>query len=179
MKTITKLKLTFFFACFITFNFSAIAGNTIRMITRCAGWVSHSIVVTNTKQFTVDWGDGSSIESFTGTGNSQSLTHNYLNSGRYEVTFSGTSTDCSFLVFNADRADTLDLSSCPSIQKIIQNPALGTLRSLNTNNCTHLEEIHVSGNLLTVLDLKDNIALKQLICQDNQLTHINLVSNEI
>jgi predicted secreted protein len=41
-----------------------------------------------------------------------------------------------------------------------------------------LEQIFVSRNKLTVLDLRDNIALKDLSCKENQITRIDLAAIE-
>ena len=174
MKTTVKFKFLIFLVCFIAYSFHAVANDTIRMITRCAGITANGIVATAGKQFTVNFGDGSAIQTFTGTGNSQSLSHLFpYNPGRYEITISA-SEGCFFPVFHSDRADTMDLSKCSSIINYYTSGS--TLRSLNTNNCTNLEYISVSINRLTVLDLRDNIALKNLYCSENQLTRIDLVA---
>jgi len=158
----------------LAYSYNLVAGDTIRYIKRGIQDNS-SILATPGKQFTVNRGDGTPIEVFTGADEYQTLYYKYSKVGRYEITISG-SEDCFFKGFDADRADTMDLSKCSSI--INYYTSGGTLRNLNTSNCTHLEYISVGGNRLTVLDLRDNIALKQLICRENQLTQIDLAAIE-
>ena len=145
---------------------------------------SHTIIATFGKQFAVDWGDGSQIETFTGIEPLQALKHTYsLNPGRYKVTISGAE-DCFFTAFWAGRSDTLDLSSCSSIKKVTKGGTVaGSLRSINARNCVNLEELELGrvsddGNL-SVLDLRDNVALRDLSCPGNQITHIDLVSTNM
>jgi subtilisin family serine protease len=138
------------------------------------------LVATLGKQFIVDWGDGTPLEVFTGTGMPEYLDHRFSQPDRYRVTTSG-SENCYFTKYSFCGADTLDFSSCPSIIRIDDGRQIyggGPVRSLNTRNCSNLEFILVPGNQLTVLDLRDNIALISLKCQDNQLTHIDLVTVE-
>ena len=178
----TQMKFIFFiqFICFFTGNLFAISGDTI-VIGAITPWQDHHILATPNKQFSVDWGDGSPIQIFTGEEMKYvRLRYDYSNSWKHKIIISGFE-DCFFTGFDTDRADTLDFSRCPSIKTIYcTSPAL---RSLNTQNCINLEEIlvfRVSDNgLLTVLDLRDNIALKDLLCWGNQLTHIELGVKEL
>ncbi|MCL2289356.1 MAG: T9SS type A sorting domain-containing protein [Bacteroidetes bacterium] len=173
------IKITLLLICFFTCNLDAVAGDTIRFCTRVAGWESHGITATLNKQFTVDWGDGSPMDTFTGTGVAQSLFHAYpFNPGRYKVTIAG-SEDCFFTYFRSTGADTLDLSSCPSIINLVAATiAFGGVQSLNASNCKKLEVISAGNGRLSVLDLTDCIVLKDLFCQENNLTHIDLASIE-
>ncbi|MCL2301814.1 MAG: T9SS type A sorting domain-containing protein [Lentimicrobiaceae bacterium] len=171
------MKIVFLVICFFAYNLNVVANDTIRIITRLAGGHSYSITATPGKQFTIDWGDGSAIETFTGTGDSQFPFHYYYNPGRYEVTISG-SEGCLFTVFGCSRADTLDLSSCPSIIHLYCSSVFKTLRSLNVSNCKKLEVISADDNRLSILDLSDCIALKDLSCENGNLTRINLVATE-
>jgi len=179
MKNTAKLKFVLLLICFFAYNLNAVAGDTIRIITRLAGGTSHGITATLNKQFTIDWGDGSEIETFTGTGIPQSLKHLYpYTPGRYEVTIAG-SEDCLFTYFSCDRTDTLDLSSCSSIVYLFCNSVFTNLKSLNVNNCKELERISAINNSLSILELSDCIVFKNLSCQENNLTRIDLAAVEV
>ena len=172
MKTGTK--------CFIltislfAYGLSTHANDTIKMITKCVGGISHDIVIPPGKQLTVNWGDGSPLAIYTGTESGLLFLYHYYEHGRYEVTITANSEDCLFTRFGADRADTLDMSSCPSIEYI--DFISWSARSLNVRNCINLKQLYISHNNLTVLDLRDNIALEDLVCNDNRLSRIDLAA---
>jgi len=149
--------------------------DTIRLVKSCNGLEVEWLVATSGEPFTVNYGDGT-IKKFIGTGDIQSLNHEFP-MGTFKVTITGDSENCKFTLLHVDRADTIDLSKCPSIKKITSSSIFGLLRYINTRNCTNLEEIRV-GNIsdngnLTFLDLRDNIALKQLVCDGNKITQID------
>jgi len=177
MKTKLKFILLVVFVFSFVFFYNGLANDTIRFSTSYPGVKTQGIIATPNKLFTVNWGDNSALDTYIGTGEGQDLEHKF-NTGHYKVTVSG-SEDCFFSLFASSALDTLDLSSCPSIVSYTHSTILSTLLSLNTRNCGKLESISVSGNKLSVLDLRDNIALKQLTCWENQLTRIDLVSIEI
>jgi hypothetical protein len=171
MKSQISLKISVLLISFFVNYYYVIANDTIIMIKSCAGWELDKIIASLGEPFTVNYGDGT-IKKFIGTGEYQSLAHEYP-MGTFRITIKGDTEDCKFTVFYPDRVDSLDLSKCPSIKRIGSNSVCGLLRSINTSNCTNLEVIFVGINKLSVLDLRDNIALKCLFCYENQLTHID------
>ena len=176
MKNLTKTIALF--TCLLALSLSTQANDTIRMIKKLAGGHIFGIAATDGEQFTVDWGDGTA-ETFTGTGDTQVLYHLYSNDpGRYEVTISANSEDCLFPYLRCDRVDTLDLSACPSIEILSCGSTLSTLRSLNVKNCMNLRVILVYGQKLSYLDLLDNTVFQDLLCKENELTSIDLVTIE-
>ncbi len=177
MKNKTKFTLLLFVVCFFIFNFYSLANDTITLIKTCYGYEFESIIATSGEPFTVNYGDGT-IKKFIGTGDDQCLRHDFP-MGTFRVTITGDTENCKFTSFHVDRADTVDLSKCPSIVRVSKGTVWRTLHYINTNNCINLEEFYISNNMLTELDLRDNIALKDLICSANQLTHVSIVEKKM
>jgi len=170
-----KLKYKYLILLFIFFasSLTAAANDTIVAIKRCAGWEIPSVCATQGKQFSVDWGDGTPIETYTGTGLTESLYHTYsFTGGRYRMLITANSEDCLLTVFDPDRADTIDLSKCPSIKVLYISFVARTLKDMNVSNCSKLEVINADGHKLTTLDLSDCISFQELMCEKNQLTQI-------
>jgi len=189
--------------CLLTFSLNAVAQETIKFT------VSKNIVifpakftitVTEGKQFTIDWGDGSEPQIVTGTGQYQEMKYYYANDGDYFITITGTTTDCFFTAFSIpgdfDFLPThLDVSKSTSLQyfacsysklntlDLSNNAKLSTfycfrsgLSTLVLNNNAPFETFSCTENPLNSLDLSNFTALDWLECHDNQLRNL-LVSN--
>jgi len=156
MKMRLKIKGLVLVLCLCACGFSAVAQEKISFAWEGFYWNVFGITATNGKQFTVDWGDGSNIETITGTGNWQGIAHDYADSNHYMVIITGFTSDCLFtnLTVN-DRG----------------------LTDLDINECTALEELYCSDNKLTILDLRANTALQYLNCMGNRLTNLALKEN--
>ncbi|MCL2303412.1 MAG: T9SS type A sorting domain-containing protein [Lentimicrobiaceae bacterium] len=140
------------------------------------------IIATSGEQFTVDWGDDSAIETFTGTGDQQYVKHNYTYiPGTYfkTITITGTTEDCKFTYFYSSRvAVHFDASEAPSLKElhIASKHESPFPLTLNLSNCTALELLSCNGNNVYDLDLSDCTSLKDLGISRNFLSNLD-VSN--
>ena len=151
MKATKKSKLLLLLVCFMAFNCNLVADEIITFTWKGGINKNFRIEASSNKQFTVNWGDGSVIESKTGTGNNQTLTHNYDNDSDYTVVIIGVTIDCLFTkLYIADcQLSSLDLS---------KNSALTFL------DCAY--------NQLNNLDMTKNPSLYYLGCYNNQLNDL-------
>jgi len=117
------------------------------------------LTATEDKEFTVDWGDGCNIETYSGTGDIQFISHSYINPDwdDYQVIITGVTTECKFTLF-----------AC----------YMSNVNDLDFNSCISLEFLFCGRNPLTSLDLTNNINLKVLSCHTNSLTNLNLYENK-
>ena len=192
----------------MTYSISIIANESIKFTwkgstssTSVTNNKSFDITATNGKQFTIDWGDDSDIETITGTGNEQNLNHTYVNTNNstiYAVKITGVTADCLFtdlnlyskllttldlstntalrtLVCNNNSITTLDLSANILLQSL--NCSSNPLRDLDLNANTALQSLNCSGNSLTTLNLSTNTLLQSLNCSINSLTNLDLNAN--
>jgi Leucine-rich repeat (LRR) protein len=125
--------------------------------------------------YTVDWGDNSS-NTFTGTGNNETLTHTYADANTYTVKIE-TGAGCSFtsLHLNNRVVHSLDVSAAPGLLDL--HFAQNTIATLDVTKNTLLQIVHCNDNLLTALDITQNTALTGLNCANNQLVGLNLSGN--
>ena len=178
-----KQIILFFFllTCFFATVINLIANNKIVFTFDGGSYFNFFITASSNKQFTINWGDASEIETKTGTGNPESFWHYYENSDNYTVVITGTTMDCFFTRFDSynEQSSTqltnLDLSHCAAL--ISLNCTGNKLSTLDLSNNVNLEYLSCSGNQLSTLDLCINIALKVLRCADNQLTYLDLSNN--
>jgi len=184
-----------------TFNLHAIESITfIRAgIFDWPGWPDNqSIAASLGKEFTIDWGDGSPVETNVGTGSLEFIRHSYSNSKKYTVTIKGKTEDCLFtkLILRLPKLFSLDVSKCLSLEYLVcSSGELETLNlsknkklvylccywnkftTLNVTNNTNLKYFHCSYNRLNSLDVSKNMALEFLSCDGNYLTGLD-VSNK-
>ena len=191
--TFTKLALAI---CLLTaFSFKVTAQDQIKFT-----WSGKSfqIQATANKKFTVDWGDGSEIQNWTGNGDWQACVHTYSVEKEYSVVISAKDIDCRLIRFsctglygsmkNIDVSQStaltylnceanylleeLNLSNCSTL--IYLDCHANLLTELNLNDCTSLNTLNCSGNLLTELDLSVCLNLTELNCEINQITELDL-----
>ena len=139
---------------------------------------------TGGQEFTIDWGDGSEVETETGTGKKTHLTHAYNGTGTYRAVITASSENCRFtsLVFNNAGCGndfyplhSLDVSGCSAL--ISLHCQYKQLKSLNLKGCTALTALYCGDNLLSSLDLTDNTELTHLNFLSNQLTGLDVGNN--
>ena len=189
--------------CFLAFSFNAVAQEIIQFTTTFT-WATYgefTITATSGKQFTVDWGDDSDIETITGTDYYQEIKHYYTTPGDYTVIITGTTIDCLFTTFSVSGGygrwlTHLEVSKSPSLQylscsngklntlDLSNNIALRTLYcnksdlyTLILNSYVTLNSFRCYGNQLNSLSLKNSTTLKILNCSDNQLNNLYVSSN--
>jgi len=162
----------------ITFEWKANrAGNNLNAI---------SIKATKDEQFTIDWGDGSSIQTFMGLGDKidVKISHFYYVEGAYTVTITASTQSCNFLAFDSyfhlvsdkyQQLIHLDVGNCSSLTAI--SCMYNQLESLNLGAVTTLTYLNCLGNQLVNLDVSNNLALNDLWCGYNKLTNLNLSNN--
>lgn len=133
------------------------------------------LTATGGEDFTVDWGDGTGNDTYTGTQSIVSPLHTYSNAGDYTVTITGSS-GCSFTWMNVERSGikTLDISNT-SLHTLFSE-ACG-LTSLILGDITTLTYLDCNNNQLTSLDVSNNTGLTHLYCRNNQLTSLNTSNN--
>ena len=209
MKTV-KSKLITLLLCCVAYCSNVVASESIKFTwrgstssTSVTSNKSFDIAATDGMQFTVDWGDGSDIETITGIGNEQNLNHTYVNTNNsttYTVKITGVTADCLFTYLNLNNIllTTLDLSANTALQSLycyynqLSTLDLNANKLLQTLNCynnslttldlsanTQLQSLSCFLNQLTALDLKANTALETLICSSNLLTTLDLSANTL
>jgi hypothetical protein len=157
-----------------------------------------SITATINKNFTVDWGDGSNIETKIGTGDKQIISHTYADSKDYIATISGSSTDCLFTYLDcANNGITiLDVSTNISLKTLLCNSNQITSLSINNlialtdidceynqissidvSNASLLAKFNCSGNRISILNVNNNMALISLKCYNNKISSLDVSNN--
>ena len=152
----------------------------IKLTLATTGLSDIQINATDGKQFTIDWGDGST-DTYTGQGDAWSkdvvCNHTYASNTNYNVTISGSTADCDLIVvyFYMSDLTQIDLSKAPNLKKLY---CMGNkLTTLDVSNNTALTELHCGGNQLTTLDLSKNAALQVLECPGNKLVALDVRTN--
>jgi hypothetical protein len=144
---------------------------------------------TNNKSFTVNWGDGSAIETKTGYGdNACVLAHTYAEEKEYTVIVAS-GENCEFTKFDCSGAYTynneigqwgwinnqvsnLTLTNCLALQ--VLDCYDNQLQSLDLTGYSSLTELSCGMNQLTSLDASGCSALQVLGCSNNQLTNLDV-----
>jgi len=182
MNSITKFKGLVLLVCLFAYSFNVVANEKISLTWKATDIVSHlksiGITATSGKQFAIDWGDGSDIETITATAPGQVIHHVYdVSPYNYIATITGATNDCFFTYFDCmeDQVMDLDLSECVSLQELWCNANSLTALDLSANMA--LISLDCSGNSLTDLDLSANTALKYLTCSYNSLINLDVSNN--
>ena len=179
-----QLSITLFFILFFACHLHAFCGDTIQYVDSHPHIV-FSITATLDKQFTVRYPDGEIEQTFTGTGEPQSIFIQlpYGNYDKKEIIIEG-GEGCAFTLFLAimHSVSSVDVSKSPSIKRLIGGSGLylkEKLENINLSNCVNLEDLHIRGGRLTNLDLSDCSALKSIACCNHDLSvlDINLSNN--
>jgi len=126
-----------------------------------------TIIATENKTFSVDWGDGSNIETKTGTGDKQILIHTYADTKSHIATITGSSIDCLFTYLDCDYHGVRSINIVPALSLKTLRCSRNWLTELDISHCPALEFLDCSENLLTQLDISANTALKHLDCSRN------------
>jgi len=154
---ILKQKITLALILLFAFSFKLFAYESISFT-----WRGGSFVIGSTpgKLFTINWGDGSAIETITASEYNH-FTNTYTNGYYlYTVTINALSNDCKFTIFSSTN-----------------NWNIGTLNSLNVANAPSLIVIECWGHKLSALDISKNTALTKLHCSHNQLKTLDVSKN--
>ena len=202
MKTI-RIKLIFLLVLFLAYSYSVFANDVIRLTWQTSENISGryralSITVTEGREFIVDWGDDSAIETLTGEGVEQVIAHNYIHANNYSVIISGITSDCLFTSFRCigQNLTVLDVSANKALQNLdcshnsltildvsslsklnVLQCADNQLKNLNVNGCISLEDLQCMNNQLTDLNVNMCVHLKHLHCMNNQLTDLDISAN--
>jgi hypothetical protein len=124
--------------------------------------------------FTIDWNDGSAIEtnSFTRQDYLGGYSHSYADRSSKTITFTGgniSHLSIESKIISLDVSDNIALSSL--------NCNSNGLKELHVSNNTILKHLSCNYNQLESLDLSNNTILKSLSCNVNQLESLDLSKN--
>jgi len=169
------------FVCCFAFSLNLMANEVIKLTWSAISigkgsyiyYKSTTIIATENKTFTVDWGDGSNIETKIGTGDKQILSHTYANTKGYTAIITGGSTDCLFSYLDCAYHGIMNLNIESAVSLKTLRCSLNGLKELDISHCPALEYLDCSENLLTKLDISTNTALKYLDCNSND-TWVNM-----
>ena len=162
-------------------NINVLANETIKFTCQVASEANtqkyFSIAATNGKQFTVDWGDDSGIETITGIGNLSEIGHTYtynIDTDDYTVIITGVTEDCLFTDFACTSSQLIDLDLSKAISLTFLDCINNQLTELDLCANTELKYLVCSYNQLTNLDLRANAKLLDLSCSSNLFSGLNL-----
>ena len=188
MKTHRNFKNTVLAAALFACCLTAIANDTIRLTwyeDYFYGYTRYlSITTTVGEQFTIDWGDGSDIDTITSVGG-HNFSHIYYNYHYYSVTIAAITPNCQFISFWCgdshteirNRVIALDVSGCTALLRLYCSG--NELSVLDVSGCTALKWLDCNNNQLLELDLSECTALERLNCSDNQISVLDLSNNTL
>lgn len=154
-----------------TCNVSVIpAGPKQMTITKGTDYDRVMLYVSGRGAFTIDWGDGSTIETNSSTGNG--FSHSYSDRSSRTITIIGG--NVSALTSESNIID-LDFSNNIALTRLGCN--LNALTSLDVSKNIWLRSLACNNNKLTSLDLSKNVNLMWLDCSINQLTNLDVNKN--
>jgi len=142
------------------------ANDTITIVWKGNSTKVFNMVSTAGEQYTIDWGDGSAIQTFTGNGYFQDHYRVYGPAEYYTATIAGTTPECVFTVFD-----------CAPVSNQPYGYIYNQVTELYIHSCSALQKLDCRSNLISSLDLSANIALQFLDCSDNQLGNLDLHTN--
>jgi len=175
--------------CFLAFSYNVVANDTIRLnvTLTTASDFGFYICTGAGKQFTVNWGDDTKIDTVTFVPPTypppfQGVPHRYANKGNYAVTIAGTTPDCLFSLFLCGGNDSyhftyLDVSKSTSLQNLSCN--WHVLNTLNVSNNKRLGVLGCAGNHLTEIDLRGLDLDPDTFMGRDQNVAISFYENEI
>lgn len=152
---------------------------TITMTTTISG--NMSIGMAGSGTFSIDWGDGSAIETHTLQDYLVSwhyspeyhLVHNFFREFSCTITITGE--NITHLKCDNNQLTTLDVSKSTSLKELYCNN--NQLKNLNISKNTMLQILNCYGNQITILDVNKNTKLTELRCSMNQLTSLDVSYN--
>jgi len=190
----TKTKLFFFTVCFFVYGFSVNAQEVIKFTWNVVKSQSFEILASHEKKYTIDWGDGTPIDTIIDEHYYTTHAHTYAVPGEYQVIISAVDEDCVFpyLDCSGSQITSLDLTKNPTLSRLIccSNPLttldlssnhkiiqLSFYRSqlvnliLSKNLCPMwMATIECTYNQLINLSMGDNAEIN---CSNNKLAHLN------
>ena len=172
-----KLKSLILFACSLAFIFNLTAKDVIKLTWQGGSIKKITIVATTNEPFTIDWGDGSEIETRTGTGDHQNITHFYGSFDSFQATIAGNSDNCLLTWFYCDGQTVTDLDLSANINLINLTCYDNQLNTLDLSANIRLEGVQCEDNQISHLDLSANTALTFLACSNNQINTLDLSAN--
>ena len=120
---------------------------------------------------TLDWGDGSPVETVKVVTYNERYKHNYAQPAEYTLHISGEVTYFWILGLDVSRLNlnvsTLKTFCCNSSK----------VTALDVSQNPNLEELHCSSNRITALDVSKNTKLKELDCDFNKITALDVSKN--
>ena len=155
----------------------------IIMITDVSG-IYGGIRMAGVGTITIDWGDGTAVETHTLKDYAINWTAYFNTEYSYNHEYSGTSThtilvtgeNITHLYCRNSQLKSLDVSNNTTLINLI---CMGQLKSLNVSNNTALSYLDCSGNQLTNLDVSKNTVLKNLNCEMNLLKSLDVSNNTV
>ena len=162
--------------CCIAFNFSLMANEVIKLTWKPFSspfetiyYKNITVTATVNKNFTVDWGDGSSIETKTGTGDKQIITHTYADIKDYVTTVTASSSDCLFTYLDCanNGITNINIGAAASLKSLLCNN--NQLTNLDVSKQINLMDLDCSQNQISNMDISNNIALITLNCSSNRI----------
>jgi len=157
------------------FSFKLFANESITFTLQGSDPFHFCLAATLDKPFTINWGDGSAIETKKGKPSGLFYKHSYSNTNTYTVSIEAQSNECKFTYFDCSggkQITTLDVSNAPSLIEI--HCGNGVLTSLDVSKNTALQTLRCCYNQLENLDISNNIALKELDFSSNQIANIDI-----
>ena len=124
---------------------------------------------------TIDWGDGSPVETVTLDPDFMRYRHSYAQSAEYTIKITGEN----ITLFRSKNENLEATKLILNVPTLIDLDCSNTqLTTLDVSNSTALTKLSCSSNQLTTLDVSKNTALEKLDCYNNQLTSLVLNNND-
>ena len=143
----------------------------ITMITSKSG--EAIITMAGSGAISIDWNDGSKIETHTLKPNKFKFTHNYFSSLPRVITITGE--NITYLYCGNNQLTSLEVSENDALLELYCNN--NCLTNLNVSGCAALKDLNCHNNQLTSLNVEANTALTLLVCSGNQLTSLDVSKN--
>jgi len=136
-----------------------------------------NVTATKGKEFTIDWGDDTAIETITAKEYGQKIKHKYNEDGNYRVTITAVIADCCFTVLSCYKKEitALNLNECVSLEYL--DCFSNQLTNIDLSKNKSLKEIGLSSNKLHSLDISTNVDLRHLDCSFNELISLDVRNN--
>jgi len=131
------------------------------------------IGLSGTGQATIDWGDGTRVETYTLQFAITPFSHNYSNATPRTVTITGE--NIRGLVCQNMGITNLDVTKITTLS--VLDCSRNKITSLNLGNNTDLRHLTCSDNLLTTFDVSQIEWLGHIRCSNNQITNLNVSKN--
>ena len=153
----------------------AIGSPSQKQITMTVKQNNVALEIAYTGTMTIDWGDGTAIETYPIPNTDSLYFHDYKSSSSFNIIITGDITylDCSYNGLT-------HINVCKNTTLTYLNCSYNYLTSLDVSENTALTHLDCSQNLLTNLDISKNIALKYLDCAGNvALTSLDVTKNAV